>query len=248
MPLVARVIDVGTDEVVAQGVGEAFAATERRLYVVSWRTTLTGGAYGVIETARDLCASLGLASLDLITLALEGPLRDPGVLGDLRQAEIARWFGVSGPNNVLDEAILRADFDGMALKLDPDGGWNERNRIKAAFNRGMGVIALDFDVEVVPTEEPASRGGLLSLFKRRRPPPPTSQFRVDVAGWTEQQVAIALTLTDPSISSLVVQPNCIPSLESLAWCVEQDLPAGAQAQIEMARFSGGAEEPVRRRG
>ena len=65
-----------------------------------------------------------------------------------------------------------------------------------------------------------------------------------MAGWTEQQVAIVLTLTDPSISSLVVQPNSVSALESLAWCVEQDLPAGAQAQIEMARFSAAAEAPV----
>lgn len=66
------------------GVGEVFARLERRLDVISWRTTLTDGAFGVIQQARDLCAALGLASLDLIILALEGPLRDPGLLGDLR--------------------------------------------------------------------------------------------------------------------------------------------------------------------
>jgi len=166
------------------------------------------------------------------------------MLGDLRQADISRWFAVSGPNTVLDDAILSSNFDGIALKLDPEGGWNERNRIKAASNSGTGVIALDFDVAVASTENQAPRHGLLSLFKRRRPASKAAQFSVDVAGWTEQQVAIVLTLTDPSISSLVVQPNSVSALESLAWCVEQDLPAGAQAQIDMARFSAAAEAPV----
>jgi hypothetical protein len=145
---------------------------------------------------------------------------------------------------VLEQAILSSNFDGIALKLDPEGGWNERNRIKAASNSGMGVIALDFDVAVASTENQAPWHGLLSLFKRHRPASKAAQFRVDVAGWAEQQVAIALTLTAPSISSLVVQPNSVTALESLTWCVEQDLSAGAQAQIEMARFSTVAEVPV----
>ena len=76
------------------------------------------------------------------------------MLGDLRQADISRWFAVSGPNTVLDDAILSSNFDGIALKLDPEGGWNERNRIKAASNSGTGVIALDFDV---PWHRPRTR-------------------------------------------------------------------------------------------
>jgi hypothetical protein len=143
---------------------------------------------------------------------------------------------------VLEQAILSSNFDGIALKLDPEGGWNERNRIKAASNSGTGVIALDFDVAVASTENQAPRHGLLSLFKRHRPASKAAQFRVDVAGWAEQQVATALTA--PSIFSLVVQPNSVTALESLTWCVEQDLSAGAQAQIEMARFSTVAGVPV----
>ena len=143
---------------------------------------------------------------------------------------------------MLEQAILSSNFDGIALKLDPEGGWNERNRIKAASNSGTGVIALDFDVAVASTENQAPRHGLLSLFKRHRPASKAAQFRVDVAGWAEQQVATALTA--PSIFSLVVQPNSVTALESLTWCVEQDLSAGAQAQIEMARFSTVAGVPV----
>ena len=232
------------------GAAEALAAVERRLFVVSWRTNLAGGAGETAGRIDEMAATLGLQNLDLVTLELEGPLRDPGVMADLRQAEKARWYGVFGPNNVLDESILRGDFDGMALRLDPEGGWNERNRIKAAGNRGMGVIAMDVGMDFGgQTTEPAKPGFLKRLIGWQGPQM-SPAFRIDVPGWTEQQVAIALTLTDPCISSIVVQPTCIPNLESLAWCVERDLPAGAQAQIEMARFSMNPEQaapPKRRR-
>ena len=87
-----------------------------------------------------------------------------------------------------------------------------------------------------------------ALFRRRpAPPAPGPASRVQVPGWTEQQVAIAHALTDTAISTIMVQPVCAPTLEGLAWAVERDLPAGAQAQIEMARFSGPAVEAERGR-
>jgi hypothetical protein len=230
------------------GVAEAFAAVERRLFMVGWRTTLTGGA---IETARrvnELADSLGLAQIDILTLELDGPLRDPGVVGDLRLTEVSRWLTVAGPASVLDDAIAGGQFDGMVMKSDPDGGWNDRNRIRAAAARGMGVIAIDVGLEIGVTDEPPAKSGLFDLFRRRpAPPAPGPASRVQVPGWTEQQVAIAHALTDTAISTIMVQPVCAPTLEGLAWAVERDLPAGAQAQIEMARFSGPAVEAERGR-
>lgn len=228
------------------GVAEAFAAVERRLFLVSWRTTLSGGA---VETARrvsDLADSLGLDQIDLLTLELDGPLRDPGVLTDLRRTEVARLLTVAGPASVIDEAIAGGQFDGVVMKSDPSGGWSDRNRIRAAAARGMGVIAVDVGLEIGVTEEPSAKAGLLDLF-RRRPAPPVADFRVQVAGWTQQQIAIAHALTDTAISTIMVQPLCTQTLEGLAWAVERDLPAGAQAQIEMARFSGPAVEAERER-
>ena len=232
------------------GCSEAIAAVERRLFIISWRTSLTEGALEVVQKVRDKAASLGLEGIDILTLELERPLRDPGVLADLRQTQVARWLCVAGDNNLLDMSILSGEFDGMTLRLDPNGGWNERNRIKAASNRGMGVIALDVGLEfATPPSETPTPAGLLRLFLRQREPQMSATFRIDVPGWSEQQVAVSHALTDPCISTVVVQPNCIPALEGLAWCVERDLPGGAQAQIEMARFSNTAPEapPVRRR-
>ncbi len=222
------------------GAAEAFAAMERRLFVVSWRTDLSGGALETSQRVRDLAMSLGLTQIDLLTLDLDGPLRDPGVLSDLRQTDVARWLCVAGPPSVVDEAIAGGQFDGVVIKVDPAGGWADRNRMRAAANRGMGVIALDVGLELRLSETPAAKGGLLGLFIRR-PAPATANFRVDVPGWSAQQVAIAHALTDPCISTVMVQPHCTPTLEGLAWAVERDLPAGAQAQIEMARFSNEVE-------
>jgi hypothetical protein len=229
------------------GAAEAFASMERRLFMVSWRTSLSGGAIETFNRTRELAGSLGLAHLDLLILELEAPLRDPGVLADLRESGIARWLAVTAPASILDESIISGQFDGIALPLDPEGGWNERNRIRAASNRGMGVIALSVSLDVGGSAEDAPKGGLLRLFTGRSSSKPAPAFRIDVPGWSEQQVAIAHALTDPCISSVVVQTNCIPTLEGLAWSVERDLPAGAQAQIEMARFSNVVEGPVERR-
>jgi hypothetical protein len=228
------------------GVAEAFAAMERRLFVVSWRTTLSGGALETSQRVRELAAGLGLQQIDMLTLELDGPLRDPGVLTDLRSTEVARWLVVAGPPSVIDDAILAGQFDGVVMKNDPSGGWTERNRIRAAAARGMGVVALDVGLEISTADAPPLKRGLFSLFVRRSVPP-APKFRVHVAGWTAQQVAIAHALTDPAISTIMAQPTCTPTLEGLAWAVERDLPAGAQAQIEMARFSGPPEEVETRR-
>lgn len=228
------------------GVAEAFAAVERRLYVVSWRTSLSGGAFETSKRVRELAESLGLAQIDMLTLELEGPLRDPGVLSHLRRTEVARWFSVAGPPSVLDDAIARGQFDGLVMKSDPDGGWTDRNRIRAAAARGMGVVAVDVGLSVGVSEAPPPKAGLFSLFNRRTAPDEQT-FRIQVPGWTAQQVAIAHALTDPAISTIMVQPTCTPTLEGLAWAVERDLPAGAQAQIEMARFSGQPVQLERRR-
>jgi len=228
------------------GVAEAFAAVERRLFMVGLRTTLTGGAIEAAQSAKALADSLGLTQIDILTLELDGPLRDPGLVADLRLTRVSRWLTVAGPASVLDDAIAGGQFDGLVMKSDPNGGWNDRNRIRAAAARGMGVIAVDVGLENGATEEPPAKTSLFNLL-RRRPAPADTSFRVHVPGWTEQQVAIAHALTDTAISTIMVQPVCAPTLEGLAWAVERDLPAGAQAQIEMARFSGPPAGVERRR-
>lgn len=219
------------------GVAEAFAAVERRLFMVGWRTTLSGGAIETAQRTNALAASLGLTQVDILTLELDSPLPDKSVLADLRQTEVARWLTVAGPDNVIDAAIADGQFDGVVMKTDPTGGWNDRNRMRAAAGRGMAVIAVEVGLEIGVTEETPDKGGLFDLFRRREAPAAPS-FRVNVPGWTEQQIALAHALTDTAISTVIVQPACTPTLDGLVWAVERDLPGGAHAQIEMARFSG----------
>lgn len=227
-----------TSAAMLAGVSDAFAAMERRILVVSWRTTLAGGAAEIAQRARDLAGSLGLGRLDLLTLEVEATIVDPGLLADLRRLDAARYLALAGPSDVIDEAIQDGQFDAVIMKSDPAAGWTERNRVRAAAGRGMGVIALDVGLNIHAHEAPVVKRSRFRLFARKTPAPPPAGFQVRVAGWTAQQVAIAHALTDPAVSTVMVQPSCASTLEGLAMAVERDLPAGAQAQIEMARFSG----------
>ena len=213
------------------------------LCVVFWRTHLVGGTAEIIQRARVTETRFGLQNIDLLTLEMDGYPRDPGVLSDLRCSEVIRWISAAGPANAPDIAIQSGAFDGMTFKLDPAGSWNERNRIKTPNTGDMGVVAFDVELEsaVADGAEP-TRTGLFKLFTRQQAPPISNTFRLDVPGWTDQQIIIVHALTDPLISTLVVQPSCIPTLEILVCYADQDLPAGAQAQIEMARFSNGVED------
>jgi hypothetical protein len=240
--------EVGAPSAALQtGVAEAFGAIERRLFTISWRTSLAGGAYGATQRARELLDALGLDLFDLLILDLEGHQRSPSTVADIRDSGVARLIGAAGPAGLLDEAIIGGEFDCLAMHMNPSGGWNERNRIRNASQRGMGVVICDTGLEANPSKSPAAKRRLLQLFTGRGKSPAGSAFQVDVPGWTTQQIAIAHALTDPCISTIVVQPDCTPSMEGLAWCVERDLPAGAQAQIEMSRFSAPPGMVERRR-
>lgn len=239
-----------TSKAMRAGVAEAFAAIDRRLLVISWRTPLADGAPEIAQRAHDVADGLGLSEIDLLTLELGADLRDPGMLADLRRLVAARWLAAAGPPSVIDEAIQTGQFDGVAM-ANPAGGWTEHNRRRAAAAaaRGMAVIAWNVAVEAPAVETSlAVKSGFFNLFSRR-PAPAAPKFQVQAPGWTAQQIALAHALTDPAISTVMVQPRCAATLEALAAAVKRDLPAGAQAQIEMARFSDQDQaEPRRRNG
>jgi hypothetical protein len=228
------------------GVAEAFGAMERRLFAIGWRTSLVGGAHAASQRARELLDALGLDLFDLLTLDLEGHHRSPTAIADIRDSGVARLVGAAGSPALLDEALLGGEFDCLVMQMDPDGNWNERNRIRTASQRGMGVIIVDAGLELNPTTSPSPKRGLLQLLTGRAKPQLAANFEVAVPGWNGQQIAVVHALSDPCVSTVVVQPDCTSSMENLAWCVERDLPAGAQAQIEMARFSG-PPPPIERR-
>lgn len=239
-----------TGKAMRAGLAEAFAAVDRQLLIIGWRTPLADGAHEISRRARDLSEGLGLSRLDLLTLELDADPRDPGLLADLRHHAAARWLAVAGPSGIIDEAIQTGQFDGVAMRNDPVGGWTETSRLRAAkaAARGMAVIALDVGLAPSAAENAPAAGkrGLLGLFGRR-PAPPAPKFQVQAPGWTTQQIAVAHALTDPAISTVMVQARSVATLEALAAAVQRDLPAGAQAQIEMARFSDRDEAEPRRR-
>jgi hypothetical protein len=58
--------------------------------------------------------------------------------------------------------------------------------------------------------------------------------------WTAAEIALAYALTEPSLATIRVRTTDLATLDRLAKTVERELPNGASAQIEMARFSAPA--------
>ncbi|MFT6427826.1 MAG: aryl-alcohol dehydrogenase-like predicted oxidoreductase, partial [Brevundimonas sp.] len=53
--------------------------------------------------------------------------------------------------------------------------------------------------------------------------------------WTAEAICLSYVLTDPSVSSVIVNPTDTDRLATLAAAPERDMPPGLAAQIEMAR-------------
>ena len=62
-------------------------------------------------------------------------------------------------------------------------------------------------------------------------------FLNGAAGWTPRQLCLAYALTEPGLSSMLMEAVDPKELEGLAEAAERDLPVGVPAQIEMARFA-----------
>jgi hypothetical protein len=234
-------IELG-DLVGAEALGGACAVVERRMLVIHLRTRPP-----IDRPAAALQATLaagGLGSADSLLLDLSGEAAiDPGELLELealRRDRLVARLGVWGEGEAVDAQLARFTFDVLGTSYNVRSGWAERNRIKAATERGMDILGFGFHIDAAKalTAEHAPKPGLRNLFHR-----PTQgvvhayDFLRQTPGWTSEQLTLAYALTEPALASVVVQTNDVRQIVALAAAVEREMPPSAAAQIEIARFA-----------
>jgi aryl-alcohol dehydrogenase-like predicted oxidoreductase len=167
----------------------------------------------------------------------------------LQDRDFANLLGLAGASDALLPNLDSGLCDGLVLPFNLLSGWRERNLVRLAMERKVGVIARDpapaatLDELIDATEEAAKVGG---WFKRR----PASHrlagagtyaFLRSTHGWTEPQICLAYALTEPAVATVQVETTDAAELGHLAEAADRDLPAAVSAQIEMARFSADTE-------
>ena len=234
------------DAAAAEALRRAIAAVGRRVLILMLRLDPNGPPFQ--QQVRATLAASGATALDAVLLDQPSAT----ILDDARRRELealrierlSSRIGFAAEGEVAEALVGAFDFDIMAIRYNVASGWPERNLLKAAAQRGMTVLGYGHHVTSEGPIAPIARG--LSRLLRRAPtstPEAVYGFLNHTPGWTGEQITLAYALTEPGLASILVEADDAPKLEALADAVERELPAGAAAQIEIARFSA-----VARRG
>ena len=252
------------DPVLAEIVGHALQHIDRKLVTISLALGRGDGRRG---SDRDFSAEGMTASIDralsvsrlgwIDMVLLEEPAEDElpqsslNALKALRATNRVRLLGVSGDGEVMDAYVSTGAFDVLVTPFHLNSGWQVRSRVRAARDSDMAIFAygyfpaeLDTEKKAATLDQPVKKG--LFGFNRTAGRPKddplagagTFAFLHRTPNWSAEAICLAHGLTDPSISSILIQANDAERLNSLAMVPERDMPPGLAAQIEMARVAG----------
>lgn len=246
------------DPILAEAVGDALNQIERNLVQVSVgigrgdgrRKERDFSPEGLVGAIDEMLHASGLGWLDMVLLdqpeQTEMPQTALTALKAQRSAERVRMLGIAGDGAVMDAYVSTGAFDVMATPLHVNSPWSTRNRIRAAQDHDMAVLAYDYFPSELSSPKKAEslttpKKGLFGLGgsnRQSRDPlkgAGTFAFLHQTHGWSAEDICLAFALTDPSIASVMVEAGSPERIEGLAAIPERDLPPGLAAQIEMAR-------------
>ena len=246
------------DPVLAEAVGEALAQVERKLVQVSISLGRADARRGGRDFSPEALTGAidrilhvsGLGWIDLAMLDEPGEDEMPqtalNALKAQRAAERVRMLGIAGDGAVMDAYVSTGAFDAMATPYHVNSPWSTRNRIRAALERDMAVLAYDYFPAELSTPRKAEtlhapKKGLFGLGQGGRPKSDpltgagTFAFLHQTHGWNAEDICLAFALSDPSIASVLIDAASAERIETMAAVPERDLPPGLAAQIEMAR-------------
>lgn len=252
------------DPVLAEIVGGALSVVERDLVTVF--LTLGAGdgrrgserdfsGEGLTQAMERVLNVSGLGWIDVALLDQPGedelPQSALQALKALRSAGHIKLIGVAGDGPVMDAYVSTGAFDVLVTPYHANSSWQVRARIRAAREQDMAILASGFfpDSLARPRKPEAAfapqKKGLFGLGGKtpaatEHDPAGSFAFLHHMPGWSAEQLCLAYTLTDPSMSSAVIDIDTPERLAALIDTPERDLPAGLAAQIEMARVRSAA--------
>jgi aryl-alcohol dehydrogenase-like predicted oxidoreductase len=251
MALVFAALEAGINSFELDGLSPDWAAALRAAIKAAGQNVLVltlraQGADGALKTQIDASREqIGVDRFDAILLDDDGSssLQAADLLNALRDQGLAGMVGVTcgrgGP--ALDMMTMGYDVVATPFGLRTDAGL--RKRVRTLVEHNITPIGYDvYDVGVATAAAEAPKG-LARLFKRSPVVLADTgpyDFLHRTPGWTAEEIALAYALTEPSLATVRVQTTDLTTLDRLAKTVERELPTGAAAQIEMARFSAPA--------
>ena len=249
------------DPVLAEVVGNALSNVDRKLLNVSLELGAGDGRKGSdrdfsaegMTGAIDRCLHVsGLGWIDVALLEEPGedelPQSSLNALKALRATERVRYLGVSGESEVMDAYVSTGAFDVLGTPFHVNVDWKIRSRLRAAREQDMAILAYGYFPSALDTEKKAAalhqpKKGLFGFGRgpKTRDNPlahaGTFAFLHRTPYWTAEAICLAHAMTDPAISSVLINASDADRLNTLAAVPERDMPPGLSAQIEMARVA-----------
>jgi aryl-alcohol dehydrogenase-like predicted oxidoreductase len=241
--------------------GQALEHVDRKLVQVS--LTLGAGdgrrgsdrdfsAQGITSAIDRTLNASGLGYFDLAILDEPGdhelPQSTLNALKALRATERVRLLGVSGDGEVMDAYVSTGAFDVLVTPFHVNACWQVRSRLRAAQEGDMGIFVYGYFPDSLNTAKKAAAAKVQKkgLFGFGGGPKPVESPPVHTGAfaflhrtnhWTAEAICLAYALTDPSVSSVMIEASEIERLNTLSQVPDRDMPPGLSAQIEMARVA-----------
>ena len=219
------------------------------------------------RAARPRCSSAGLtieveaglpddpAQFDYIAVCggndyssgrMPEPLRD---WLRLAAALRVRLLGISGDGEVMDTYVSTGAFDVLATPFHVNASWQVRSRLRAARDADMAIFVYGYFPDSLNTAKKAATvhvekkgffgfGGAPKAKEGPLAHAGTFAFLHRTNNWSAEAICLAYALTDPSVSSVMIEASDIERLNTLSLVPDRDMPPGLSAQIEMARVAG----------
>jgi aryl-alcohol dehydrogenase-like predicted oxidoreductase len=229
----------------------AIAAVGRNVLVLTLRALGSGGEAkaprgGLTAQAGACLEQIGAERLDAVLLEDDGS-SSPEIadqLHALRDQRLAAMVGVTCGRGGPSLDLMKAGYDVLATPFGLQADAGLRKRLRTVGERNITLLGYDFyDIGALLAPASDAPKGLGRFFKRA----PVAivdtdafEFLRRTPGWAAEEIALAYALTEPSLATIRVQTTDLATLTGFAKAVERELPAGAAAQIEMARFSATA--------
>ena len=225
------------------GFAEGIAAVRRSLLFVGLRANQDMPGRRLDGWVSEVIAAGALGEINLFTIDADSPEFEEALGAGLRLKDLSlvRRMAVAGTGELLADHVEDPLFDALVMPFGMLSGWRDRNLVRTALERQMGVMSYDPCpaelTEIAKEERKQAKGG---WFKRADPlgTAGSHAFLQSTPGWTPEQICLAYALTEPAITTVQMPVKDLEHLANLAEVPERNLPAQVSAQIEMAHFTG----------